>query len=406
MGEISAELKKFKSSVEPQIGNMNSTCSNIISKVNEISSKTQTIKSGVDNYYDSSNKSTILGKFDEIGQIYSSISSSVSSELKGMINSADALVGKIGELENINTQIAELTNKMNSIKGSSDTEKYKRSNYQSQIASLEKQFDEKHEKAKSDLTALKGKDSSISLPSSSSSGDTKPVEVKDLKYGEVNYLKFTAKNGKTIETYVYVPKNPENIKLPVLLYMHGDSAGNLPATTALKQGLPRMIDKKEITPQGIVIMPYICGHDQKGTTEALKELTDEVVKKCNGDKNRIALSGHSHGGILAYKMINEYPNTFSCCVPISGSGPVSEAFKGMKVWSFNSVNEGNNASLVTYNAGVNAVKRVNAAGGKAKLTQLRKRHRYTNDETFEKKYLSPDGKEESVLDWIFRQTRA
>ena len=126
----------------------------------------------------------------------------------------------------------------------------------------------------------------------------------------------------------------------------------------------------------------------------------------DGDKNRIAIAGHSHGAILGYKMINNYPNTFSCLVPISGSAAVTDAFKGVKVWSFNSTNERNSLSGVTYNSSVAAVNKVNQVGGKAKLTALKKNHRYTNEEAFEKKYESPDGKTESVLDWIFRQTKA
>jgi predicted peptidase len=285
---------------------------------------------------------------------------------------------------------------------------------ESEKSTKETQFKSDQDTCLAKLTVVKGIDGSVDVSvkteaaeDSSELTEQLKEQLKDLKYGEINYFEFESSEGRKIKYYVYVPENAKDIEnLPVLLYMHGDATGDGDATRALRQGLPKMIANKEVTPQGIVIMPYFPGYDQKGSSKALKELTDTVVETYNCDKNKISVSGHSRGGMMAYQLINEYPDYFSCCVPISGSYKVTDSFKNVKVWSFNSTNEGNNLSAVTYNAGVNAVNNVNKVGGTAKLTSLKKKHKYTNEETFEKEYESPDGKTESVLDWIFRQTKA
>ena len=66
MGEISSELKSFKSSVESSIGSMNSSCTTILDKIQEMTSIAQTTKSGIDTYYASSNTAALTRRFERV----------------------------------------------------------------------------------------------------------------------------------------------------------------------------------------------------------------------------------------------------------------------------------------------------------------------------------------------------
>ena len=106
MGEISSELKTFKSVVEPGIGSMTAACTTINDKISELSSATTSTKSGIDSCYNSSRKNSVMSKLTKVGTICTNITNSVNSDLKGTIGEAEALITLIKELETINEEIA------------------------------------------------------------------------------------------------------------------------------------------------------------------------------------------------------------------------------------------------------------------------------------------------------------
>lgn len=226
---------------------------------------------------------------------------------------------------------------------------------------------------------------------------------KDIK---IDYIEFVSSEGKKVQTFIFVPKNTEGKKLPTMLYMHGDAAGGQNPNTALKQGLPKLIKDGELELEGILIVPYVTAAYRDETERAMKELCDKVVESYNVDTDRFSISGHSSGAMMGYKLVSDYPNYYSCFIPVSGSLPhkVNDSFKNIKVWSFNSVKEDDDSST-PYSHGVSTVKKINEIGGNATLTTLRNIHRYTNDEAYSKTYMSPDGIEENPLEWALRQTR-
>ena len=410
MGEISTELKSFRDSVKPSIFTMSNTCTSIQNDIQKLSTAATAMRSSMNSCYNSENKNMVLASIDSVNDIYSKLSSSVSGELTGMISEASGVCSLVDQLDAINLEIAEQQRIINSNLGDTDAQKRRKNAALEAKSVKEAEFDTKHNEAKSKLAALKGKDGNLSFEGNTAGASS--TNTTNFEYGRVEEIEFTSKDGIKLHSYVYIPKGAENsvTKLPVMLYMHGDSRNDGDTTQAIKQGLPKQIYSGNVAPQGIVIMPFLPGagvsFDGEKNQQALIELTNEVVSKYNGDTNRISVAGHSHGGMTAYKLVNNNPGYFSCCVPISGTAAVGSEFKNVKVWSFNSVNEGNKSSGVTYNAGANAVNKINEMGGSATLTSLKKNHKYTNDETFEQKYISPDGLEEYVYEWMFRQTRA
>ena len=404
MGTISSELTTFKSSLEGSLGSMTSACSDIKSKLSELTNANSTVSSGISTYYNSTNSSTALTMFSTINDICSSITSSLDGTVQGAISEAQAIIDLVTELENINKEIETQQSIVNSNSGDTDDAKSKRSSAQSIINSKNSEFNTKHEQAKSKLAALKAKDSSLGTSSGSSSSSS--PDTSTLTYGTFELKKFTTSEGKEIEYYIYVPNYGKKVDgLSVMLYMHGGSARGTSKQGWLNYGLTNKIYKKELTPSGIVIMPFIRNFERDNIEQSLKELTDSVVKQYNANPKKVAISGHSYGGITAYRMINKYPNYFSCCIPISGSYEVTSAFKNMKVWSFNGTYEGGQSNT-GYKKCAAAVDEINKIGGKAYLTPIKTGHAGTNKDTYAKEYQSPEGEMINPLEWAFKQERA
>ena len=403
MGTISSELTTFKSSLEGSLGTMSSACSDIKSKLSELTNTNTTVSSGISTYYNSTNSSTALMMFSTINDICSSITSSLDGTVQGAISDAQAIIDLVTELENINKEIEKQQSIVNSNSGDTDEARSKRSSAQSIISSKNSEFNTKHEQALSKLAALKAKDSSLSSSSGSSSSSP---DTSTLTYGTFELKKFTTSEGKEIEYYIYVPNYGKKVDgLSVMLYMHGGSARGTSKQGWLNYGLTNKIYKKELTPSGIVIMPFIRNFERDNIEQSLKELTDSVVKQYNANPKKIAVSGHSYGGITAYRMVAKYPNYFSCCIPISGSYTVTDAFKNLKVWSFNGTYEGG-SSNTGYKKCAAAVDEINKIGGHAYLTAIKTGHAGTNKDTYAKEYQSPEGEMINPLEWAFKQERA
>ena len=151
-------------------------------------------------------------------------------------------------------------------------------------------------------------------------------------------------------------------------------------------------------------MPYIENHEAKGLTTALKNLTDKIVAETNGDTNKISVAGHSYGGIVTYRMVNDNPGYFAAAIPISGSGQVTDAFADTKTWIFNGTSESGGST--SYAAASTAQKKISSVGGEVRLTGLGAGHSRTQTVTWEKEYESPEGETVNPLFWLQRQEKS
>ena len=404
MGEISSSLKDFKTCVGPQLDSMNSFYDKLQEKIKEITDTTTKVRSSFEGYYKSTNQTAVIARFDRINQIYSKISTSVNTDLRSMISDSKTLINLIKELEDINEEIKKQQSIINSNKNDEEKQNIVR-NANNMITTKNAQFISTHTQALDKLNALKAKDASLSFVEEFSINANEP-DLEDLQYGSLELKEFKASNGEVVDYYIYVPDYGKDVtNLPAMLYMHGGNTHqDIASEAALKKGLGNLLANKEVTPSGILVVPVMRNFDDNGV-KAVKELMDDVVQTYDIDTDRISVSGHSYGGITAYKLVNEYPNYFSCVVPISGSEKVTSAFNGVKVWSFNGAGEVAEGNTSFY-SGKRAVKEVNDAGGEASQTALKSSHGDTDKETYANKYLSPDGIVENPLEWAFRQVKA
>ncbi len=237
----------------------------------------------------------------------------------------------------------------------------------------------------------------------SKTGDL-PKEL--FEYGHTETRTFKSSTGEEIEYIIYIPKNIDKVEnVPAMLYLHGYN-DNYYNPAWHRSGLTGLIEGKEITPPGIVIMPHIRDHKN---LDILKELTDSVVKQYSCDKDRISISGHSYGGIATYKMIDKYKGYFSSAVPISGCDTDSinpDAFKGMKVWAFGGAREGGDLKTSTP-IGQSAIESVKKVGGEAQFTVLEKtEHGLSDERTYQSSFKSITGESINPIIWAMKQVKS
>lgn len=413
--EVSAELKSFKEAVGPNITAMNKCTSDIASKIDELTNSINSSKSEIETAYVTSGDNKAVTKFTNTSEIVLQMKSDIESTISGALGKANSLIEKITALEELATKIKTSEAAVSRESSKTEVDEAALASARSNLSSLEKEFDNNLPEAESLLAELKSLDKSADVGSVDTSSEstnnnlnTYTEYLTNLKYGSFTHQQFEDSNHNVIDYYLYVPDNVENISgLPVMLYMHGAGKDST-QSSCLNYGLPNKIMNQEINPQGIVICPFIKNHTSDETLTTLKELTDNVVSTYNADSNRVSLSGHSYGAMVAYKLVNEYPDTYSAVVPISGWDEVTDAFKTTKVWAFHGVydNQGDQNRHTTYNGQVNAVNSIKNIGGTAEMTTLKMGHAYTQNKTYETTYLSPDGIEENPLDWAFRQKKS
>ncbi len=165
--------------------------------------------------------------------------------------------------------------------------------------------------------------------------------------------------------YISKPKNIENKKLPLIVFLHGlDERGDDVEKVKI-HGIPKLFEKDNDF-ECITVSPQ-CPGDSIWTAEirTLKTFIDDIVKEYNIDENRIYLTGLSMGGYGTWYMAMTYPEMFAAIAPVCGGGlPWYAGVLKMPVWAFHGAVD----SVVSVEESKNMVREINKTGGNAKLT--------------------------------------
>lgn len=403
---IDQELISFKTKVEPSLGNMNNTKSLLVSKLTNLSNAATSVKSSIDNVYNSENKALILSKFDDINSVYAKISSSVDGDLGNILGKAESLVSLVSQLETLRNEIA--TDEY--IVGHADN--YKASEVSAARASINSntsQFNSKHQEALTALSTLKGMDASLGFTSSSSTSTASGSYNNGQIVGRTFERRtFVSSKGVKMDYYIYIPKYATDVKkLPVHVYLHGGGG-----TGGIKYSLPKMINKG-LDVNGIVISPLSTSGQwlNEDLEDAVVELTKQVVESYDADSNRISLSGHSNGANGGYRILSRYPDYFSAFVPISGQPKYMVTakdpnrwtdIKDVQIWAFHSKND----NLIGYKWPLSILEQTKEEGlDNFELHTFNSSGHDIYYKVFGEKF-EKNGKEWSVLDWCFAQSKS
>ena len=405
---ISSELISFKDKVGSCISSMNTSVTDLCSKLDELSNASTSVQTSLSSVYSSENKQTVLGKFDKISELYKKIKNSLESDMSSILTESSTLLEKITNLESIRNEIITQEGNLSS----SDSKTVENAN--SILASKRSQFNNLHSECKSLLNKLKSMDSTISFVEEFSVMDMATLS-KYLTGGTFEKQSYTASNGVKIEYYIYIPEYSVEVgKMPIHAYFHGSGSESSDSRSVLGIGLPKLIKDKEVTPNGIVIAPFCPGGkwDDPKYQKAFIELLDNTVETKNGDSSRISLSGHSAGAIGCYSFAARYPDYFSAIIPISGhakyvtNGGYENAWDTMSnvnVWAFHGALD----SRVKYSDGKDAIEKLRAMGNEDVdlYTFERWGHGEVQNKTFSGEYSYQGGDPINPLDWAFNQTK-
>lgn len=403
---IDQELISFKTKVEPSLGNMNNTKSLLVSKLTNLLNAATSVKSFIDNVYNSENKALILSKFDDINSVYAKISSSVDGDLGNILGKVESLVSLVSQLETLRNEIA--TDEY--IVGHADN--YKASEVSAARASINSntsQFNSKHQEALTVLSTLKGMDASLGFTSSSSTSTASGSYNNGQIVGRTFERRtFVSSKGVKMDYYIYIPKYATDVKkLPVHVYLHGGGG-----TGGIKYSLPKMINKG-LDVNGIVISPLSTSGQwlNEDLEDAVVELTKQVVESYDADSNRISLSGHSNGANGGYRILSRYPDYFSAFVPISGQPKYMVTakdpnrwtdIKDVQIWAFHSKND----NLIGYKWPLSILEQTKEEGlDNFELHTFNSAGHDIYYKVFGEKF-EKNGKEWSVLDWCFAQSKS
>ena len=424
--EIPEELKTFKEKVNGKLGSMSSGTNTIVSKINELVSQTNSTKNEVAaNYQSSTEVNQATSKLGSTSEFMTSMATDISSTISGAIGKATSVIDKVNKLETILNEIAAQESIISKERAKEEPNTSTISAANNKKAEKEKEFDTTCEEAKSELSALKSMDKSASVESGSSSGsgvstdtstDTSSQStlstytgyLQKLAYGTFTKNTYDSKYGK-LTYYLYLPDKAESTTgLPVMLWLHGGKTYGTGMGSLTGYGLCPQIEKREVTPNGIVVLPHIVdfeGASGANYRKAVVELTNYIVDKYKADKKRVSIAGASYGAITGYTIINENPGMFSAFVPISGWNKVTEEFKNVKVWAFHGARD-NNGNRTTYKGAVSALEQIKSMGGQATMTAFENMWHSNVQSKALTVNQSPDGKSENYLDWAMSQVRS
>ena len=127
--------------------------------------------------------------------------------------------------------------------------------------------------------------------------------VKEEIIGEFKRIEI---NESGVKGYLYFPKDnisPEGMPLTVCIGGAADKYSNI----------NRIINGGYSLNSAFFLPEYGCREDEADLQKAI----DTIANKCNVDKERISLYGHSDGGLKAYKLVAANPNYYSCCAVYS-----------------------------------------------------------------------------------------
>ncbi len=234
--------------------------------------------------------------------------------------------------------------------------------------------------------------------------------TKDLVF---NYRQIDS----SINYRLFVPKNDNSKKLPIVLYLHGAAQRGSENRKQLDNTFYKFTSKSNqkkypsfvLAPQYPMKTNWInhtdksvpYGHynqDDLTETDEIKlvvELVKEIVVNYPIDESRIYITGFSMGATAVWDIITRYPNIFAAALPMSGETDTTKAslITHLPVWAFH----GEEDKIVPHTVNKNMIESINRSGGKAKFTKFKGIGHGCAHETLNN---------QSTLVWLYNQQKS
>lgn len=212
---------------------------------------------------------------------------------------------------------------------------------------------------------------------------------------------FKGSDDTEVDYWLYTPESADNNKkLPLIIYLHGYWGQDTNVDMVVQNdGLPKYLYDKTIEVPSYVLCPCSEMGGWGPYMPSLKELIEDLIFKGMVDPDRVSITGHSMGGFGVWIAGVNYPDLFSCIVPVSGFMQVDyidqTKLNEIPVWAI----VGDKDTTVDPQYSIDSVNKLKELGGNAKLTELEGAE---HNDTAKLVYLD---KELDVLNWMISQSK-
>jgi predicted peptidase len=193
---------------------------------------------------------------------------------------------------------------------------------------------------------------------------------------------------------VFLPRNFERQKWPVILYLHGAAQRGKPADELRNTAIAKQLKTRPDFPF-VVISPQLADDAPGWDPASVHAMLDEILPKLPADPHRLYATGTSMGGAGVWRAAFERPARFAAIAPVATADRLRDPcrIRTVPVWAFH--NALDNAFPAAND--VELVASLNRCGGNARMTLYQKAGHDAWTETYANRAL---------YDWFLSQPTA
>ena len=151
-----------------------------------------------------------------------------------------------------------------------------------------------------------------------------------------SYAQPRLKTQAKYDYLVHLPKDHQEKKYPLIIYLHGSSMRGNDVNKLKEYGLPRTVENNPNF-EFILVTPQCPSGKLWSTDDWFGPLYADLIKKYQIDTNRIYLIGVSMGGGGVFDVAKDYPDKFAALVPLCAWASTTDRICNIKhipIWTF------------------------------------------------------------------------
>lgn len=170
--------------------------------------------------------------------------------------------------------------------------------------------------------------------------------------------------------WVFVPANYSPDRgFPAVMFLHGLFEAGRNSNACLSSGLAPVIARRPDDWPFITIFPQSDGTWKGEARERLVlAALDDAQANWSIDPDRVCLAGLSYGGLGTWEIGARHPDRFAALVPVSGPSAIETVARValLPVWAFHYTGD----LIIASRSSEEMCRRIDSAGGRAKLTEF------------------------------------
>lgn len=238
-------------------------------------------------------------------------------------------------------------------------------------------------------------------------GETSEAAIQSTTKANISKEGIKTSQETNFKYLFFTPENATE-NMPLIVYLHGAGTRG----TDLNDLLEKDVFAQYLSKAGksnvpaYVLMPQCDGTQWEKYKTSVLELIESTATDFKIDRNRISLLGLSMGGDYAIQIASEYPEIFSCIMPIVPFSPANpyakfedsqiDTLKNTPIlFVYGSLDRGKSTSDTV-------IQKINNAGGKAELIELPEAdHKIVSETLFQNGKSDPY----ALVNWLISKSK-